>query len=41
MEEIREEKGWRQARKGVWWMPWQLGPMKDVATLRKATGSRL
>jgi hypothetical protein len=22
-------------------MPWQLGPTKDVATLRKATGSRL
>jgi len=34
----REEN---QANKGIWWMPWQPGPKKDVATLRKAPGSRL
>ena len=30
-----------QANKGIWWMPWQLGPTKDVVTLRKAPGSCL
>jgi hypothetical protein len=25
---------WRQAMKGVWWMPWHQEPKKDVAKLR-------
>ena len=34
------EGGVSQANKGIWWMPWQPGPKKDVVTLRKAPGSR-
>ena len=29
-----------QASKGIRWMPWHQEAMKDVAKLRKATGSR-
>ena len=29
-----------QATKGIRWMPWHQEAMKDVAKLRKATGSR-
>jgi hypothetical protein len=29
---------WRQAMKGVWWMPWHQEPMKDVGACDKPWG---
>ena len=30
---------WRQAMKGVWWMPWHQEPMKDVGACDKPRGA--